>query len=139
MILNNDLLQLIVSFQQNGKRWYDIHDGDWVSEYGHITILKEKSIVLTFTKYAMDLAATYGHLDIVKWLHENRKEGCTVHAMDASAQHGDLPMLVWLHENRREGCTVKATQNAQKNGHEDVVEWLQEHRPECYKTVLEHS
>ena len=31
---------------------------------------------------AMDRAAENGHIEIVKWLHINRKEGCTKNVMD---------------------------------------------------------
>jgi tRNA (Thr-GGU) A37 N-methylase len=55
------------------------------------------------TTQAMDYAARYGHLEVVKWLHANRREGCTVHAMDYAAQHGHLELVEWLHHNRTEG------------------------------------
>ena len=38
----------------------------------------------------MNYAARYGHLDVVKWLHENRREGCTENAMNCAAQYGNL-------------------------------------------------
>ena len=53
----------------------------------------------------MDWAAKYGHLEIVKWLHVNRTEGCTKNAMDLAAENGHLEVVKWLHENRTEGCT----------------------------------
>lgn len=51
----------------------------------------------------MDLAAANGYLNIVKWLHENRTEGCTVFAMNHAACCGYLDIVKWLHENRTEG------------------------------------
>ena len=57
----------------------------------------------TITTDAMDYAARYGHLDIVKWLHENRTEGCTTHAMNGTVRYGHLEIVKWLHENRTEG------------------------------------
>lgn len=35
----------------------------------------------------MDYAACHGQLKIVKWLHENRNEGCTTNAMDLHPVH----------------------------------------------------
>ena len=49
----------------------------------------------------MDLAAEHGHLDVVKLLHKNRKEGCTTYAIDWAARNGHLDVVKWLHENRK--------------------------------------
>lgn len=53
------------------------------------------------TKSAMDVSAMHGHLEVVKWLHENRSEGCSTNAMDWAAKEGKLvrippPRLVTL-------------------------------------------
>jgi hypothetical protein len=60
----------------------------------------------------MDYAAC-GHLEIVKWLHINRTEGCITNAMDYAAQRGHLEIVKWLHINHTEGCTT----NAARHGH----------------------
>src|SRR6476620_10186707 len=59
-------------------------------------------------KYTWNWAAENGHFEVLKWLHENRTEGCTTNAMDWTARRGDLEVLKWLHENRTEGCTTNA-------------------------------
>lgn len=51
-----------------------------------------------------DHAAANGHLETVKWLHENRTEGCTRYAMTDAAGNGHLETVQWLHRNRDEGC-----------------------------------
>jgi hypothetical protein len=56
----------------------------------------------------MDYAASNGHLEVAKFLHENRTEGCTKHAMDKAAMYGHLEVVKFLHENRTEGCTNDA-------------------------------
>ena len=76
------------------------------------------------TRDIMDRAAERGHLDIVTWLHENRKEECTTCAMDDAAEHGHLDVVIWLHEFREEGCTEDAMDGAAANGHIDVVAYL---------------
>ncbi|KAF1790995.1 hypothetical protein GQ600_6035 [Phytophthora cactorum] len=38
----------------------------------------------------MDVAASNGHLEVVKWLHANSNEGCTTFAMSAAAANGHL-------------------------------------------------
>ncbi|OWY90660.1 LOW QUALITY PROTEIN: hypothetical protein PHMEG_00041122 [Phytophthora megakarya] len=60
----------------------------------------------------MDEAATHGFLDVVKWLHINRTEGCTVRAMNGAAENGHLKVVQWLHASRSEGCTTTAVNKA---------------------------
>lgn len=62
---------------------------------------------------AMDWAADYNHLDMVKWLHANNYS-CTYSAMDQAASNGNLEMVKWLHIHRSEGSTTSATINAAK-------------------------
>jgi len=74
----------------------------------------------------LDWVASYGHLEIVKWLHENRTEGCTTYAMDWAAYNGHLETVKWLHENRTEGCTKYAINNATNNGHLEIVKYIRD-------------
>ncbi|OWY97148.1 hypothetical protein PHMEG_00032396, partial [Phytophthora megakarya] len=76
------------------------------------------------TAAAMDGAASNGHLEVVKWLHESRAEGCTKHAMDGAATGGHLEVLKWLQQHRLEGCSATAMDGAARNGHLDVIKWL---------------
>ncbi len=93
---------------------------------------------LTFTRAAMNYAAMNGHLHMVKFLHENREEGCSTWAMDWAAMNGHLEVIKWLHENREEGCTTLAMNWAASNGHLHVVEWLHENREEgCTRWAVE--
>jgi ankyrin repeat protein len=47
----------------------------------------------------MNLAAEKGHLEVIKWLHENRDEGCTSDAMDWAAKNGHQEVVKYLREN----------------------------------------
>ena len=42
------------------------------------------------TVTTIDGAATNGHLDVVKWLHANRPEVCTIAAMNSAAIGGHM-------------------------------------------------
>ena len=81
-----------------------------------------------FTTQIMDDAAIHGRLDVVKWLHENRTEGCTKVAMNHAACGGFIDIVKWLHENRTEGCTTGAMDLAAANGYLNIVKWLHENR-----------
>ncbi|OWZ04217.1 hypothetical protein PHMEG_00023914 [Phytophthora megakarya] len=84
---------------------------------------------------AMDVAAAYGHLDVLKFFHELQTSGdkrlvCTWRAMDRASANGYLNVAQWLHENRGEGCSSKAMDKAASFGRLYVVRWLHEHRTE---------
>ena len=96
------------------------------------------------TKNAMEYAALYGHIEIVKYLHENTHlsgvEGCTTFAMNMAASNGHIEIVKYLHENRTEGCTTYAMDNAARNGHIDIVKWLHENRTEgCTKIAIKYA
>jgi hypothetical protein len=48
----------------------------------------------------MDYAARRGYLNIVRWLHENRTEGCTEKAARFATEKGFLNIVQWFQENR---------------------------------------
>ena len=85
---------------------------------------------VVFTSDAMDGACYNGHLEVVKWLHSNRTEGCTTAAMDDAARMGHLHIIKWLRENRTEGCTTDALEFAARANHVDVMQYLCEHFPQ---------
>ncbi|EGG21094.1 hypothetical protein DFA_00969 [Cavenderia fasciculata] len=81
--------------------------------------------------YSMNMAAKAGHIDIVMFLHFNRTEGCNQEAMDGAASSGFLNIVEFLHTNRAiEGCTTAAMNGAARNGSLDVVAYLHQHRNE---------
>jgi hypothetical protein len=99
--------------------------GKIAAREGHLGVVKYFDFIgCKFDTWAMDRAARYNHLEVVKWLHENRHEGCTMLAMDRAAENGHLELVKWLHTNRKEGCSVYAVNEAACNGHLDVVKWF---------------
>lgn len=81
----------------------------------------------------MNLAAQYGLLAVVEWLHENCAEGCTTEAMDGAALAGHLHVVQWLHVHRTEGCTEAALAST----HPGIVRFLLAHRPaDCRRPKL---
>ena len=49
----------------------------------------------------MDYASQMGHIDIIKFLHENRTEGCTEASFVWALQHNHIVVLEFLYENYR--------------------------------------
>ncbi|KAF0699453.1 Aste57867_9995 [Aphanomyces stellatus] len=80
---------------------------------------------------AIGSAAYRGHLNIVKFLHQDlRCPGCTTSAMDEAATYGHLDVVQWLHENRQKGCSARAMTAAASLGRLAVVQFLATHRTE---------
>ena len=116
---------------------------------GDLCVIKEYSYAFQRSKYCdekilkwfkdmMNLAAENGHLEVVKWLSENRKEGCTTDAMDRAARNGYFEVVKWLSKNRKEGCTSNAIDWAAEKGHLEVVKWLSENRKEgCSQQAMD--
>ncbi|KAJ3270349.1 hypothetical protein HDU76_011172, partial [Blyttiomyces sp. JEL0837] len=92
--------------------------------FEHVVFLQQVRPQIECTTRAMNLAAGNGHLDIVRFLHENRQEGCTTYAMDKAASNGHLDVVKFLHENRQEGCTTAAMDGAAHRGFLSVVRYL---------------
>jgi hypothetical protein len=54
-------------------------------------------------------AAGKCHLEIVKWLHLNRTEGCTLKAIYVATLEGRHEVAQWLRSNRTECLPTNAT------------------------------
>ncbi|OQR95711.1 hypothetical protein THRCLA_07634, partial [Thraustotheca clavata] len=92
------------------------------------------------TEEAMDEAATFGHLDIVQYLHHHEIGACSVKALNGAATNGHLHIVQWLHYNQEEGATERAMDGAAGNGHLKVVQWLHEHRNEgCSTRAMDYA
>ncbi|EGG18587.1 hypothetical protein DFA_04081 [Cavenderia fasciculata] len=84
----------------------------------------------TCTQDAMDNAASYGYLDAIIFLNENRTEGCSTNAIHLAAYHGFLDVVKYLHFNRTEGCMTKTMNWAAINDHFEIVKFLHFNRTE---------
>ena len=118
-----------------GKKYKDWTDGTKAARLGYLNLIKEKhkhSEHMVFTTATMDWAAAYGRLEIVKWLHENRSEGCTPWAMDLSTRAGHFEVTKWLYKNRSEGNINNLMILVRRMGRLEIVKWLQDN-VKCYK------
>ncbi|KAJ3106990.1 hypothetical protein HDU96_008044 [Phlyctochytrium bullatum] len=101
-----------------------------VAALGRLSILMAMHPGLNFLQgfgaSTMDVAAGEGRLEVVKFLHHRRSEGCTVTAMNNAAGEGHLDVVRFLKENRTEGCTEEAVIRATAGGHIEVVKYLVE-------------
>ena len=83
---------------------------DEASSKGNLQVVQYLTLMgASCSSNAMNYAAQYGHLETVKWLHENRSEGCLSSAMELASQNGHLETLKWLYLKRSDGCSNVAT------------------------------
>lgn len=89
--------------------------------------------------HSIDVAAMYGFVELMQWLHEHRPDDCTTNAMDLAAAGGHFKAVKWLHVNRSEGCTASALKSAIEKGRLEIVQWLLENRKECSDSISAES
>ncbi|KAJ3416671.1 hypothetical protein HDV05_000501 [Chytridiales sp. JEL 0842] len=112
---------------------------DVAAEYGQLDILKFLREEIGCSTEAMERALIYGHLHIIRYLHE-MNDRCTTKIMDEAAKKGHLQIVRFLHENSSEGCTTAAMNDAAAEGHLDVVEFLHKNRSEgCTTDAMNES
>jgi hypothetical protein len=72
------------------------------ARHGYLDLLKELHAMEVydndFTREAMDYAAYGGHLDVVKFLRENRGEGCSNLAQEYASFFGYFDIFVYIHD-----------------------------------------
>ncbi|EQC37782.1 hypothetical protein SDRG_04808 [Saprolegnia diclina VS20] len=76
---------------------------------------------------AMDIAATWGHLAIVQYLHAHSESNCTTQALDGAAMHGHADVVAFLVHHRREGYSGLGLERARHRGFDAIVATLLAH------------
>jgi ankyrin repeat protein len=76
-----------------------------------------------FTAWAFEGAAASGNFDLVKFCHEHDVP-CGESAMDKAAAWGHLKILKYIHNKRSLGCTKYGMMFAARSGYYEVVKFL---------------
>ncbi|KDO34516.1 hypothetical protein SPRG_00579 [Saprolegnia parasitica CBS 223.65] len=105
---------------------------DMAASHGQLELVRYLSVhgASGCTAYAMDAAARNGHDDVVQFLHATRSEGCLRYTLDHAAMNGHLSIVRFLHDHRHDGCSTNAVDYAARNGHINVVAFLLQGRHE---------
>ncbi|GAM20433.1 hypothetical protein SAMD00019534_036080 [Acytostelium subglobosum LB1] len=86
---------------------------------------------LPFHECAISEAAGSDHLDVIQYLLENKPDTYICeYVMDRAARNGHLGTVRYLHEQRTEGCSSWAIVGAAENGYLEVVRFLHQNRTE---------
>ena len=73
-----------------------------------LKIVYERTCCFNSFKFILDFAAQTGILEIIKFLTLKGAE-CTKNAMEFAAMNGHVDVVKWLFENRSEGCLLGVT------------------------------
>ncbi|EFA74948.1 hypothetical protein PPL_11982 [Heterostelium album PN500] len=113
---------------------------DEIALAGHVEILEwfEQN---TSERCSNTVLERVDNLQVIKYLHERNEGetnrfGFSTDTMDNTCS---LDAIKWLHENRTEGCTEKAFFNAIKNNNSRVLQWLLDNRTEYTKQSMEND
>ncbi|KAL7751658.1 Multidrug resistance-associated protein 1 [Sorochytrium milnesiophthora] len=92
------------------------------------------------TEDALCLVAEYSRADVIEYLHTLPNAPFSPATMDNAAASGDLNLVRWFHRNRMEGCTAYAMTRAAGGGYLSIVKFLHEHGyPTCERDDIKHS
>lgn len=98
---------------------------DTPAAYGYLHIIQYLNTYnYSASTEAMDGSAGNGHFNVVKFLHDNRTEGCTQLAFDGAAENGHYHVMEWLYKNRTGRVSDEGMETAICNGHIEVVRFL---------------
>lgn len=89
-----------------------------------VEFLHENCASLQCLTSAMDAAAARNHLEVVKFLHFNRTEGCAIEALRMVVSNNRPEVVKFLCENRSEGDIIAAIPDAAFQGHLELVKHL---------------
>ena len=103
-----------------------IHTWNWASENGHLEIIKflHENEKKGYTFKVINNASRNGHIKVLKWLQKNRKDNFTKEAMNWAAMNGHLEIVKFLYLNKIEANTHLAITMAGLNGHTEIVKFL---------------
>ena len=113
MCLNNSVNFLLMTYTSRAK---EAHFTEVLPMLEMCTMIEREEI--------WDFASRAGYLEMVKFLHFKRKEGCVSRTMNCAVDNGHLEIVKFLHYNRTEGCTRRAMNLAAENGHLEVVKFF---------------
>ena len=92
---------------------------------GHLEVIKYlHDMGAQCSSDAIDIAAWNGHIEVLKWFYENRKEKPTENAMDMAAKKGYLEVIRFIYGNNWGQCSECAFIYSALENHFEVLKWL---------------
>lgn len=76
-----------------------------------------------YCNYALEYFSSYGNLNMVKFIYDNRFERGTTNTINIAATIGNLELVIFFEEKGLK-CTGEALQNSAINNHINIVKYL---------------
>ena len=86
-----------------------------------------------YNSQAIKSCCELGNLYALKLLIHKNKEKIFFNPINYASLNGHLNIVKWLHKNRSEGCTTGAMNWASENGHTEIYNYLIKHKDELLK------
>ncbi|EFA83675.1 hypothetical protein PPL_02741 [Heterostelium album PN500] len=102
---------------------------DAAIEGGQLNVVKwmnEKYPNEKLSPRRIEEAAKRGHLEMLKWIYENRTERCESDVMDDVVKNGFFETLKWLDQNTTQQCTANSLPFVIKQGNLELLQFLHE-------------
>ncbi|KAF0720830.1 Aste57867_25 [Aphanomyces stellatus] len=84
---------------------------------------------------SVNLAASLGQLEIVKYLVGHKEIAFAAPAIEAAVQNGHINVVAYLHGQRAETCVAKFMQKAHGTNQLVIVEYFDSHRCKCCQDI----
>ncbi|KAG9409785.1 hypothetical protein AC1031_020096 [Aphanomyces cochlioides] len=128
----NGHLEVVKFLIDHRKEGYTTKPMDGAASQGHLDIVRVLHARNTSSPRNASIKQSLKRL----FISLSIPAGCTKYALDnAAAANGHLNVVRFLHEHRQEGCIEDALEHATANGHLNVVRFLVTHHPECISKI----
>jgi hypothetical protein len=128
LAINSYNIDIVSLIYKNFPTFFTGQYLDIAASNGCLDIVKFLNKYIKGSTDAMDCASMNGHYEMLIWLFHNGYE-CTTYAFEYATKYNHMDIVKWLHRNKRP-YTKNCIDNAIKYGHLDLLKWLYKYKPE---------
>lgn len=141
VLFMDDIWVILKTHMYPGKKTSSIDNyknADCAAYHGYLKIFEERGESLTHIGIdTVRIAANRGHLDVLRWIHDNGKGYFERSLIDTAVRLGYIDIVKWLYENKINDFRKHTMGFAAANGHLEIVKWLHYNGARCTKFVMD--
>lgn len=101
------------------------HALDGAAAEGHLHMFEKYGSSLGYSYVAMENAASYGHLEILKWIHEHEKiQNWSCRTIDFAIENQHFEIAKWIFQTHKTACTQESIYLLAENGALEMLKWI---------------